>query len=188
MERLMKQLSIIVLFVLSPLLAVGEAPREVVLANMENIGMVIDVPDARFYDGVNLQVWEYYSTGQNQTFYLDFLDNDTVIIEAEFLKEKAFDVTDGVIQNNQPVQLWYVHPQSNIQTWKLDYVDKYFVFRSCLDDNYVLAVESPVQNGSKVVIQRFTGEMNQKWVIMPYKDERYKALFDEYKALHDKAR
>ena len=188
MERLIKQISLIVLFAFSPLLVIGEVPREVVLGNAENLGMVIDVPDARFYDGVKLQVWEYYSNGQNQQFYLEFLDKDTVIIETEFIKEKAFDVTDGIVENDQPVQLWYVHPQSEIQKWKLDLVDNYFVFRSCLDTNYVLAVESPVKNGSKVVIQRFTGEKNQKWMIMPYKDKRYKALCDEYKALYDKAR
>lgn len=187
MERLLQRLTIILLLGLTPLPILAGLIQEVILANAENLGMVIDVPDARFYDGVKLQVWEYYSNGQNQTLFLEYLNENTIIIETEFLKEKAFDVTDGIVANNQPVQLWYVHPQSDIQRWKMEVWDGCFIFRSCLDNNYVLAVESPVTNGSKVVIQKFTGDLNQQWIVVPYKDEQFKIYYDEYKALYDNA-
>ena len=163
-----------------------------VFANVEDLAYVIDVPDARFYDGAKLQVWEHYSKSDNQYFLLDMIsqksdDSFIEIIRTAFLPDLAFDVTDGKVFENNSVQLWTCHPNSNIQRWEVCFEDDWMVIRSCLNRDYVLAVERPVRNGSRIVIQKYTGADNQKWLGLPVEAEGYMSDYISYKRLYDKS-
>lgn len=155
-----------------------------VFANCEHMAYVIDVPEARFYDGAKLQVWEYYSNSSNQHLRIEKRGNDCVIRTA-FNTNLAFDVTDGKVAGNNPVQLWSAFPDNNIQRWKFEHISGVqFIIRSALDRNYVLAAPSPVRNGSKLCIQKYTGADNQKWFVFPLKSNMYMI----YKGVYDKAK
>lgn len=138
----------------------------------------------RFYDGAKLHVWEYYSKSSNQHFRIEMRGAFRVIRTA-FNTNFAFDVTDGTVADNNPMQIWSAYPDNNIQRWTLEHVSGVqFIIRSALNNDYVLAAQSPVKNGSKVCIQRYTGAENQKWYIFPLGTNVYKL----YQGVCDKSK
>ena len=190
----MKQFLIFMAYVITLNFFAAAQTKEIkcVIANAEDLAFVIDVPDARFYDGAKLQVWEHYSQSDNQYFLFDIISqhsNDCYIelIKTAFLPNLAFDVTDGKVFENNSVQLWTCYPQSKIQRWELCFEDNYMVIRSCLNRDYVLAVEKPVKNGSKIVIQKYTGADNQKWKGFPIDADGFSNDYIIYKSLYDKS-
>ncbi len=159
---------------------------EFVFASGEDMRYVIDIPDARFFNGAKLQVWEYYSLSNNQTFRIE-KNGGFNVIRTAFNTDFALDVTDGSIFNGNIVQLWQCYPTNNIQRWIVENVyGSYFVIRSALDRNYVLAVKKPVANGSRLCIEKDTGANNQLWVIL-VKDES-DSFYSIYKLGYDNSK
>jgi len=128
---------------------------------------VIDVVDGKFYNGAYLQLWEYYKGSQNQQFRIWKIDenSDYIIIHCANGFNWAFDVTDGNVYDGNRIQIWAPFPNSNNQRFRMQKNrDGSYFLHSALNDNFVLAAET-FQNGARIVLKRFDGSVNQKWII-----------------------
>ena len=136
--------------------------------------LYLDVDNGEIKNGSNIQLYEgNKSTAQQFTFIkLDDQIEKTVdsgIYEVASLidKNKLFDVTDGLMDENVPIQLWDLNGFLQ-QRFKITYNGTYYTITS-LYSNKVLAI-----NDNNELIQKSEdGDIKEKWKIKLFGNDQY---------------
>lgn len=91
----------------------------------------------------------------------------------------AIGIPNGIIEQNKPLILW--ESNNNLdQQWELQHLRGLkYIIRSRVNRDYVLAPITGTLD-ARIVIQKYTGEEHQQWVIMSTNKDFYKNFKNIY--------
>lgn len=137
-------------------------------------GLYLDIQNGNIANGANVQTYEgNYSIAQQ--FSLIKLDDqiekpvETGLYEIASVidRNKIFDITDGLMEDNVPIQLWDLDGLLQ-QKFKITYNNSYYTISS-VSSNKVLAINDE----NKLIQKTEDGNINEKWIIKPYENDKY---------------
>jgi ricin-type beta-trefoil lectin domain len=136
-----------------------------IIASKADMEYVLAVPNSRYNNGQKLILWEYHSDYADQKFKINREHDNIISIMPADATDKLLAIPESKIGENFITILWQ-RTNGNEQYWQIEHISGLiYVIRSRLNPDYVLAVCGTPGNNSDVVIQRYTGSENQKWVI-----------------------
>ena len=137
-------------------------------------GLYLDILNGNLANGGNVQTYEgNYSIAQQ--FSLIKLDDqiekpvETGLYEIASVidRNKIFDITDGLMEDNVPIQLWDLDGLLQ-QKFKITYNNSYYTI-TAMNSNKVLAINDE----NKLIQKTEDGNINEKWIIKPYENDKY---------------
>ena len=136
--------------------------------------LYLDVYNGNITNGANIQLYEGNKSAAQQFTFIKLDDQmekpvDSGIYEIASLidKNKLFDVTDGLVDENIPIQLWDLDGFLQ-QRFKITYNNTYYTITS-LYSNKVLAI-----NDNNELIQKSEdGDIKEKWRIKFFGNDQY---------------
>lgn len=144
-----------------------------ILASKADMEYVLAVPQSNYQNGQKLILWEFHSDYADQKFKLRNEHKNIFSIMPADATSKLLAIPESKLGENYITILWQ-STYSNEQYWHIEHLTgMVYVIKSLLNPDYVLAVCGTPGNNSDVVIQRYTGSDNQKWVIFTTDSEFY---------------
>lgn len=152
-----------------------------IIAPKADMSYVLAVPHSNYQNGQKLILWEFHSDYADQKFKLRNEHKDIYSIMPADATSKLLAIPESKLGENFITNLWQ-GTYGNEQYWHIEHLTgMVYVIKSLLNPDYVLAVCGTPGNNSDVVIQRYTGSENQKWVIFSTDSKfytSYKNSFD----------
>lgn len=144
-----------------------------ILASKADMEYVLAVPQSNYQNGQKLILWEFHSDYADQKFKLRNEHKNIFSIMPADATSKLLAIPESKLGENYITILWQ-STYGNEQYWHIEHLTgMVYVIKSLLNPDYVLAVCGKPGNNSDVVIQRYTGSDNQKWVIFTTDSEFY---------------